>query len=186
MSQTLAPTRLITAAEFLVAKDLPESCELIDGKVNEMNRPSRTHGKLCNRIATILTRHSDTHQCGEVVINDAGIQTKGDPDTVRGADIAYYSYNRIPKGTMKDDYSGPAPEVVFEVLSKSDLWSRTLVKIGEYLGIDVLVVCVVDPEQRTARLFRGDGTDVTLTEDEVLEIPEIQPTFQVKVSELFA
>ena len=35
---------------------------------------------------------------GRVVTNDSGIVTQRDPDTVRGADVAYYSYARLPKG----------------------------------------------------------------------------------------
>jgi Uma2 family endonuclease len=186
MPPTVTSESLMTAAEFQVAEGLPAFCELVKGKVVEMNRPSKSHGEICSEINYLLKTHCKQHACGTVFGNDSGILVGKNPDTVRGADVAYCSYDRIPKGKMPDDYSGPAPEVVIEVLSKTDRWSNMLVKIGEYLGIDVLVVCIIDPEQRTARLFRGNGTDVTLTEDEVLEIPEIQPTFQVKVSELFA
>lgn len=118
-------------------------------------------------------------------MSDVSFVREEGPDSVRGPDVAYYSFARIAKDAMPDDYSGPAPELVFEVLSKTDRWSSTLKKTGEYLGVDVLVVCIVIPQDRTVRLFRGDGTDITLTESDVLKLPEIQPTFEVKVSELF-
>ncbi|TWT99024.1 Uma2 family endonuclease [Neorhodopirellula pilleata] len=177
--------RLMTAEEYQVAQGLPPSSELIQGKVVAMNQPSISHGAICLEIAYLLKVHCKKHECGTVFGNDAGILVRRDPDSVRGADVAYCSYQRMPKEKVPDSYDAPAPEVVFEVLSKTDRWSQTHIKIGEYLGIDVLVVCVVDPKQRTVRLFRGDGSDTVLTENDTIELPEIQPTFQAKVSEFF-
>ncbi len=59
-------------------------------------------------------------------------------------------------------------------------------KIGEYLNIDVLVVVIVDPRKNTVRVYRQDGSVIAVADSAPLEIPEIQPTFQVQVSELFA
>lgn len=176
----------MTAAEFQVAEGLPAYCELLHGKVVEVDRPSKSHGELCIEIAYLLKEHCKQHGCGTVLGNDAGILIRENPDTVRGADVAYCSYSRIPKGKMPDHYRGPAPEVVFDVLSKTDRWPAVLAKVADYLQVDVLVVCVVDPVQRTARCFRPDGTDITLSESDTLEIPEIQPPFQAQVSSLFS
>lgn len=185
MADVIQTTDLMTAEQFLVAEDVPEYCELVRGKVVEMNVPSPRHGEICLRIAGLLFQHCQTHDCGRAVSNDSGILVSRGPDSVRGADVAYYSFDRIPKGPMPDDYSGPAPEVVVEVLSKTDRWPATLGKTAEYLGADVQVVCIVDPAQRTVRLFRQDGTDITVPEDETFQIPEIKPTFSCKVGDVF-
>ena len=177
--------RVMTAEEYLAAEGPPTHSELIQGKVLGMNQPSVTHGAICVEIAYLLKVHCKKHHCGTVFGNDAGILVRRDPDSVCGADVAYCSYDRMPKDKIPDSYDAPAPEVVFEVLSKIDRWSQTHIKIGEYLDIDVLVVCVVDPKQRTVRLFRDDGSDTVLTANDTIELPEIQPTFQAKVSELF-
>ena len=34
----------------------------------------------------------DEHDLGHVLSNDSGVITERDPDTVRGADISFYSY----------------------------------------------------------------------------------------------
>ena len=121
-----------------------------------------------------------------LVCNDSGIIVFRSPDTVRGPDIAFYSFARVAKGPLPDEYFDTAPNVVFEVLSKSDRWATTLVKIGEYLGAQIDVVCVVDPEQQTARLFRNDKSDITFTEDESLTIPELHEAFAIRVGDIFA
>ena len=40
----------------------------------------------------------EEHDLGRVMSNDSGVITERDPDTVRGADVAYYSYARLPEG----------------------------------------------------------------------------------------
>lgn len=176
---------LMTAAEFLLAEGLPVRCDLVKGKVVELNVPSKLHGFLCVEIAFLLRLHARKHNNGVVIANDSGVQTQRDPDSVRGVDVAYCSYERIPKGKLPDDYSGPGPEVIFEVRSKSDRWPATLAKVADYLQSDALVVCVVDPKPEVVRVFRPDGSDLTLTKSDVLEIPEIKPMFTCRVAEIF-
>ena len=64
-----------------------------------------------------------------------------DPDTVRGADVAFYSYSRMPRGPLPPGYLPVPPELVFEVrlpriagAMYSPRWSR-------YLDAGVSVVC---------------------------------------------
>jgi len=185
MSDMIETTGLMTAKEYLVAQGLPAYSELVKGKVVDMNQPSPRHGRVCFRVAFTLGKHVEKHDCGHIMTNDSGIQTSESPDTIRGADVAFCSYARMPRGEVPDDYSGPPPEVVFEVVSKSDRWSKIYTKIAEYFDIDVQVVVVVDPQRRNVQVFRPDGNNTTLSENQTLELPEIQPTFQTAVSEFF-
>jgi hypothetical protein len=45
-----------------------------------------------------------------VLSNDTGVVTERGPDTVRGADISFYSYARVPKGPLPDRYLGLADD----------------------------------------------------------------------------
>lgn len=186
MADVTNQTKYMTAAEYLVTRETPACSELIHGKIVKINPPSRTHGAICAEIVFLLKSHCKQHDCGTVFSNDSGALTETDPDTVRGMDVAYCSYERIPKGELHDDYSGPLPEVIFEVLSKTDRWPAVLLKIAEYLNAEVEVVCIVDPKNHSVRMFRPDGTDTTVTEDETLSLPEIKPTFQTTVASIFS
>ena len=186
MSNVADEPKLMTAEQFRVCESLPEYCELVKGEVVEMNRPSPRHGEICLELGSIIRNFCKKHDCGRAVCNDAGIIINRSPDTVRGPDVAFYSFKRVPKGPLPDEYFDTAPNVVFEVLSKTDRWATTLVKIGEYLGAEVDVVCIVDPEQQTARLFRSDKSDITFTEDESLTIPELHQELAIRVGEIFA
>jgi Uma2 family endonuclease len=176
---------LITAEEFGRMSDDGRRTELVQGRVVELPPPKLRHGKICHRVSLLIGIHVEAHDLGHVVINDTGIITERNPDSVRGADIAFYSYARMPKGPMPESYSGVAPDLVIEVRSPSDRWRDIHAKVAEYLKIGVLVVCVLDPEPRTAHLYYPDQADRALGPDDELTFPECLPGFSVPVRRFF-
>jgi Uma2 family endonuclease len=58
-------------------------------------------------------------------------------------------------------------------------------KIAEYLNAGVVVVCVVDPADKTAELHHSTRPAVTLTIDDELTLPEILPGFSLPLRRLF-
>ena len=87
-----------------------------------MNMPRPRHGQICARIVYLLERFQEDHPLGHVVSNDCGVVTEHNPDTVRGADVAFYSYGRVPPGPLPRGYLTVVPELVFEVRSPTDRW----------------------------------------------------------------
>jgi Uma2 family endonuclease len=117
--------------------------------------------------------------------NDTGIVTDRGPDTVRGADVAYYSYARLPKEADLEGYPPVAPELVIEVRSPSDALKATLAKVAEYLNAGVSVVCVVDPKKDRAQLFYPDRESETVLGDRELRLPDLLPGFNIFVRDFF-
>src|SRR5207249_472230 len=112
-----AAEKLLTAEEYLRLPDNGQPTELVRGKVVSVNVPTPRHGQICGQVAYLLRRFLEDHDVGHVVCNDSGVLTERDPDTLRGADVAYYSYQRVPRGPLPAGYLPVAPEVVFEVRS---------------------------------------------------------------------
>ncbi len=179
-----APT-LMTAAEFARRPDPGYPEELVRGRIAPMSLPTRRHGQICNKTGRIFVNFAEEHDLGQVLNNDSGVITERAPDTVRGADVAFYSYNRIPKGPLPADYGEVAPELVVEVRSPSDRWPKILAKVAEYLNAGVLAVVVLDDDSRTALLCLTDQAPRRLGPDDVLEVPEILPGFAVPVRRFF-
>jgi Uma2 family endonuclease len=117
--------------------------------------------------------------------NDSGVITERGPDTVRGADTAFYSYVRVPKGPLPARYLDVPPDLVFEVLSPDDCWPKVLRKVTEYLEAGVTVVCVLDPERRTLHLYEGDQPVRILGEDDKLTLPSLLGKFRVAIRRFF-
>lgn len=181
---TLLDSKLLTAEEYGRLEDDGRLTELVRGRIVEMNRPFTSHGYLMIQIGHLLTQFVKEHGLGRVVGGDAGLVTQRDPDTVRGPDLAFYSYQRIPSGPLPDEYWPASPELVIEIRSKSDRWKDILQKVAEYLSANVLTVAVIDPERKQVHLYSDNETTV-LNATDLLTFPEVLPGFEVVVGRLF-
>lgn len=163
---------LLTAEEYGQLPDDGCPTELVRGRIVRMNVPNFRHGKYCGRIDRTFGRYVDDHDLGHVLTNDAGVVTERGPDTVRGPDVSFYSYSRIPKDADVIGYPSVAPEIVFEVRSPSDRWPKMLRKVSEYLNAGVLVVYIVDPQTETVTAFDAEQPGRLFAGDEELSFPE--------------
>ena len=179
-------TTLITAEEYAKMPDTGRPTELVRGRIVEMNVPIPKHGYVCLNAGAILRDFVRRSDLGRAFSNDSGVITERDPDTVRGPDVWYVSYQKLPKGPLPDKYLDVVPDLAIEVLSPDDRWSRVFKKVSEYLCLGVPVVCVLDPDSQTAELFYPDAPGRhTLSADDELTFPEVLPGFSVRVGELF-
>ncbi|OJW15660.1 MAG: hypothetical protein BGO49_15565 [Planctomycetales bacterium 71-10] len=178
-------TSLLTAEEFAMRPDSGMVEELVRGRVVMSPMPGARHGKVCATFARLLGNFVADRDLGHVMGNDSGVVVARGPDTIRGADVSFYSYARLPKGDPPAGYAPSPPELVCEVLSPSDRWTETLQKASEYLKAGVLAVLIVDPKDRTAHVFEADRPPVALGPDDVLRLERILPGFEVVVGKLF-
>lgn len=182
MSATIS---LMTAGEFAMLPDNGRRWELVRGLITEMNMPAPRHGEVCCQNSFLIRYFLMDRDVGRVVTNDSGVVTERDPDTVRGADVAFYSYARVPKGPLPAGYLTVSPEAVFEVRSPHDRWADTLEKVAEYLRAGVLVVCVLDPETEEAHVFYADRAGVVLAGKQELALTEIHADLRIAVARFF-
>src|SRR5690242_2478155 len=110
--------------------------------------------------------------------NDSGVVTERDPDTVRGPDVSYYSYKRLPKGPLLEGYLDVAPDAAIEVRSPTDSWARTTGRVYELLEASVTVVCVLDPRTESMTVFQSDAPPRVLYKGDTLTLPEVLAGFE--------
>jgi Uma2 family endonuclease len=176
---------LLTAEEYAELPDEGQPTELVRGVVVPMNAPTPRHGEICLQTGYLLKQYLETHPVGRAVSNDAGVVTERGPDTVRGADIAFFSYAKTPRGSLPKGYLSVPPELVFEVRSTGDRWKKILVKVSEYLEAGVTLVCVLDQQTETAHVYHADDSPRIVKSDEELTLPEVFPDFRVIVRRFF-
>jgi Uma2 family endonuclease len=175
---------LLTAEQFAERPDPGYPEELVKGRIVAMSVPKPRHGEICGNAVYFLGAHAREYDLGRVLSNDAGLITARGPDTVRGADVCFYSFARVPKGPLPDRYLETPPDLVVEVLSPSDQWPKVLAKVVEYLDAGVSVVIVLDDKRRRAQIFTADDNRLLGPDDE-LTIPELLPGFAVAVWRFF-
>ena len=176
---------LLTADEFAQLPDPGYPTELVRGRIVPLNLPAPRHGQICGKTTKVLWLYLATDDQGHVVTNDSGVVTEHDPDTVRGGDVAFYSYARVPKGPFPAGYLAVSPNAIFEVRSPTDRWSAILIKVGEYLAAGVTLVCVLDDATETAHVYRDGQAAQVFGPNQELTLPEVLPGFKAVVKEFF-
>jgi Uma2 family endonuclease len=185
MSATMTvPTTLVTLEEFAARSHPTRLEELVRGRIVPMTLPTPRHGQICAKVVRLLGNFADDHGLGHVVGNDSGVITERDPDTLRGPDIAFYSYSRLAKGALPAGYLSVGPDLVVEVRSPGNRWSALYSKAGEYLDAGVSIVVVLDEETESASIFTNTGL-TELSRAAELSLPEILPGFSVPVGRFF-
>jgi Uma2 family endonuclease len=183
-SPNITPTPLLTADEF-TARYANIHAELVQGIVKVFPATMPRQGMICSRISRLIGNHVEANNLGQAMCNDTWIKTGSNPDTVRGADVCFFSYERLPKGEIPEGLLPVAPDLVVEVRSPSDRWNAVFIKVGEYLTAGVRVVVVLDPGTASASVYRSDELQQIYHNSDELTLPEVLPGFSVVVSRLF-
>lgn len=178
-------TALLTAEEFEERYADVEFCELVRGEVVQLTASGFRHSRITVRAALLLERWASAIECGRVVAGDSGLITDRGPDTVRGADVAYFSFGRLPADQEPVGFSRIPAELVIEVVGKGQGWDAMVEKTREYLAMGVDRVWLLDPKSQAVHMYGGDAEPRVLRGDDELRDETILPGFSCKVSMFF-
>jgi Uma2 family endonuclease len=179
------------ATEFMTAEQLwrlPKQdfrCELVRGELRTIAPAGFEHGTVIIRLNTLLANHVFKHKHGELTGAETGFILSRDPDTVRGADIAFVRAARIPKSGRPTKFWVGAPDLAVEVLSPDDRPKEVAQKVDDYLTAGAQLVWVVNPRRRTVIVHRPMSAAVTLKSTDALTGDEVIRGFRCKVAEIF-
>ena len=173
----------MTAEEFLALHGDESNVELVKGRVVRYPMPGGTHGEVCLNAGAIIREFVKKHGLGRAMSNDTFTRTS--TDTIRGADVCYLSYSRLPKDQETPSGPVPSPDLVIEVRSPTDRLNRLMGKAYEYLEAGVAVVVLLFPETQSATIFRNEELPVQLGSEAELTLPDVLPGFAVRVSAFF-
>jgi Uma2 family endonuclease len=171
-------------ADELLHPHIPERAELVRGVLVVREPPGFSHGAIVARLTSLLNDHVRTHELGLVVAGDAGFQLATDPDTVRGADVAFVRRDRLPDPAPVA-FAPFAPDLAVEILSPSDRPGETLAKVADWLSAGTRAVWVIDPMRRSARIYHEDGTELVIGERDALEGGSVIPGFSCPLDSIF-
>jgi Uma2 family endonuclease len=181
-----ASTKLMTAEQFMSADLGDGTFELVRGEVIKVPPPMPEHGRVCGNVFYALETYGRQTGRGYALPNDSAVLTERDPDTVRGADVSFYSNARWPRAQVGAGLPPVPPDLVAEVMSRGSRPGRLTKKISEYLEAGVSMVWVVDPKNRRVAIYRPDEElPLVLQYDQVLEnLPEL-PGFRCAFADFF-
>lgn len=177
----------MTADELLAMPDDGFVYELIKGELIKVSPPpGYEHGIVAMNIAGPLYEYIKKKNLGKICAAETGFLLEQNPDTVRAADAAFVTRERIEKmGRVKGYWVG-APDLAVEVLSPSDTIRRVEGKVAQWLEAGTRMLWVVSPRLRTITVYRSRIDIETLTENDTLDGGEVVPGFKLPVAEIFA
>lgn len=160
--------------------------ELERGEVVHLTAGGWKHSAICARVAFILGKWTQTTGLGRVLTGEAGIVTSRDLDTVRGVDVAYFSFERVPQGKEPESFSEVAPTLAVEVVGKGQGWKKMTEKAAEYLRLGADRVWVIDPLRNTRHVCTSDAPPQEYGVSDTIENDPVLPGFTCRVAEKFA
>jgi Uma2 family endonuclease len=181
---TLA-TDLITAEQLWRMPKQDSRCELIRGELRTMAPSGFEHGAVIIRLSYLLADHVFKHKLGVVTGAETGFVLARDPDTVRGADIAFVRASRIPKSGLPQKFWVGAPDLAVEVLSPEDRPKDVAQKVEDYLTGGAQLVWVVSPKKRAVSIHQPMVESRTLKQGDLLTGEKVVPGFRCKVAQIF-
>jgi len=147
--------------------------ELVDGRI-VVSPAGYRHGRIAVRLVRRLDQHATDHQLGDVLDSSTGFRLPG--GNVRSPDVAFVAAGRVAGRAPLGFFDG-APDLAVEVLSPEDDPRAVLDKIGEYLKAGARLVWVIDPNQRSAAVYRSLTNVRRLTESDALDGEDVAPGF---------
>jgi Uma2 family endonuclease len=178
----MAPA-LMTADELLHSNIPDKRTELVRGVLVVREPAGYNHGRVIANLTGRLWSHVERIGAGQLLGAETGFTLFREPDTVRAPDIAFVHRDRLPDPRSRG-FVDLAPDLVVEVLSPDDRPGETLAKVGDWLQAGTRLVWVIDPERRTARIHRADGSVTSVTEAGELSGEEVLPGFACPLSSL--
>lgn len=181
-----ATKKLLTAEEFARRPEPDDGSkeELVRGEVITMPPPGFLHGNVQSLVAFALQLFCRTSKLGRVTV-ESGLITEQGPDTVRGPDVAYWSFERLPPDHVPVVYANVAADLVAEVVSPSNTRRQLATKVREYFASGVRIVWVADPEDSSVTVYRGPGNGTVLWEDATITGEDVLPGFSCPVADFF-
>lgn len=172
---------IAVSADDLLSMPDGDRFELVNGELKE-----KEMGALASWVGNKIGAKLDayTEQRGGFAFGDgASYRCYDDPEQIRKPDASYIRPGRlleIPEGFLEI-----SPDLAVEVVSPTDRYREVEEKAEEFLEAGVVLVWVVNPSNRSVRIFRRDTMPVQLGPNDELTAEDIMPGFRCRVADLF-
>jgi Uma2 family endonuclease len=140
-----------TEADYFNLPETNHFVELSDGKLEIPDMPGTTHQKVVFKLAKIIDEFVSKNSLGEIGL--APLPTRLWEGKVREPDIIFMSSAHTDR--ISEDFWG-VPDLVVEVLSKSNIRTDRKKKIVEYAKAGIPEYWIVDTIQKIVEVFALD------------------------------
>ena len=181
---------LMTTEELLALPEDGTERWLDAGELRErpMTIRNRFHSRVLICVGTELELwlRQQPEPRGQVLGGEAGVRLTRDPDTTVGIDVVYVPADVVVRQTEETTLIDGVPTLAVEILSPNDKLEETHEKVALYRRAGVPLVWLLDPYDRTVKVYRPDGEPEMFNAGQELSGEPHLPGFRVPVARLFA
>jgi Uma2 family endonuclease len=176
----VATREVVTEADLLREPKDGRKRELVDGRI-VVSPAGYRHGRVAVRLVRRLEQFASERRLGEVVDSSTGFRLPG--GNVRSPDVSFVAAHRITGAPPVGFFDG-SPDLAVEILSPDDDQRAVLDKVGEYLKAGTRLVWVIDPERRSAAVYRSSTDVARLSDSDSLAGDDVVPGFACPLREV--
>lgn len=159
--------------------------ELIRGEVVQLTPAGEDHSEIESETFFLLRSFVKEKGLGTVWAGDAGFILEKEPYTVRSPDVAFISKARLSTPRNRKSFFPGAPDLAVEILSPTDSLKAAESKAMMYLRAGGSVVWILDPKDRSCRIYRRDEAVRVLGPEDDLDAEPVLPGFRCPVARLY-
>jgi Uma2 family endonuclease len=156
--------------------------ELVNGEIIVMSPSGYESEEVASRMLGKLFPYVDANRLGRVTGSSAGF-TLPNSDT-RAPDVSFVLAERLRRSPRS--FAELAPDLMVEVKSPTDSLTKLETKILSFLEMGTRVGILINPDDRTVKIYRSGQDTITLQDGETLTVPELLPGWSVAVSDLWS
>lgn len=156
--------------------------ELVSGEIIVMSPSGYESDEVAFRFGAKLFPYVEARRLGRVTGSSAGFVLPNS-DT-RAPDVSFVLAERLRRSPRS--FAELAPDLIVEVKPPTDNLSKLETKILSFLEMGTRVGILVNPDDRTVKLYRTSQETVVLKDEDMLTVPELLPGWEVAVSELWS
>lgn len=179
-SRTNGETEFQTETPKII--DAEKQIEIVDGEVEIKEMAGARHGGISARIIVKIGIYLENNPIGNLYTADT-LFSIGEND--RMPDVSFVSARRIPETGEPEGKWEIAPDLAIEVISPTDIYSKILKKIREYLVAGVKQVWLIEPEFQTIAVYKPPMKSETFSVEDTLVCQDILPNFNLHLKEIF-
>jgi Uma2 family endonuclease len=176
---------LVTADQLLHMPDDGIRRELVQGELREMTPSGSEHGYVAAKLAVFIGTFVEEKRLGATFAAETGFLLATNPDTVRAPDLAYVDRDRVIGQLKHSGYFPGAPDLAMEVISPGDSYAEVEAKVETWLEAGCRMVVVVNPRNRTMKVYRTPTSVCVLHIDDSFDGADVLPGFRLPLKQIF-
>ncbi len=176
---------LVTAEGLLELPRGRHRYELVRGELQKTAPAGHEHGRIAALITASLIQAVLKDKLGDVYAAETGFKLASNPDTVKAPDVAFVSAERLKGVTGNTGYFPGPPDLAIEIVSPNDRHSEVEEKVELWLRYGTKMVVTLNPQTRTATVYRGLENIRMILGDRQLEGADVVPGWALPLTDLF-